>query len=290
MESYEAIDVSREVHVTRLLRHFDRAGISSTDALKTLRLMREAESLDGGYWIPAPTRTVHLGGGLCLVIGIQTTNELRRHFPRVQRAGSARITDTSEVSILPAQSLASWRGFDGLDSAGWARKVIESSSNQFVPSLGVDELEIFGIRLRDSKVNNREPVWIRPGDGSICTWRGVSLFRARTGQAKHRYFIGRHTGKSMFLEGPPIHEVSRMQFGLAALQGCPLRPVHVSENGVESIRLPLSAPTALRRLLVALCDENPRSVGRTWFCRTETYLPTLLEALKDLSGEVFHRE
>lgn len=288
--SYEAIDVSREVHITRLLRHFDRAGISSTDALKTLRFMREAESLDGGYWTPTPTRSVRLGDRLCLVIGIQTTDELRRHFPSVRRVGSARVTDANEVASLPTQSLSSWRGFDGLDSAGWAQKVIESSSENFAPSLGTDELEVFGIRPRSGVADGREPVWVRPTDRSVCTWRGASLFRARTGQAKHRYFIGRHKGNSTFLEGPSIHEISRMQFGLAALQGRPLRPVHTSANGIESIRLPLPAPTALRRLLVALGDEDNRSFGRVWFCRTEGCLPTLLGALKELSGEVLTHE
>lgn len=289
--SYQTIDVSHEVHITRLLRHFDRAGISCTDALKTLRFMREAESLDGGYWIPAPTRFVHLGDDrLCLVIGIQTTDELRRHFPGIRRAGSARVTDSSEVSKLPTQSLASWRGFDGLDSAGWARKIIESFSDKFAPSLGVDELEVFGIKPRNGVVDSQEPLWVRPGDGSVCTWRGASLFRTRTGQVRHRYFIGRHKGNSTFLEGPPIHEVSRMQFGLAALQGRPLRAVHTSVNGVVSIRLPLPAPAAVQRLLVALANEDNRSFGRTWICRTNAFLPILLGALKELSGEVLTRE
>lgn len=283
--SYESIDVSREVHITRLLGHFDRAGIAGTDALKTLWFMREAESLDEGYWIPAPTRSVHLGGELCLVVGIQTTEELHRHFPGVRRAGSARVSDSSDVSSLPTQSLASWRGFDGLDSARWARAVIESSSDKFSPSLGADELEVFGIRHRNGVADGREPVWVRAGEGSVCTWRGVSLFRARTGQKRHRHFVGRHMGKSAFMEGPPVHEVSRMQFGLAALQGQPLRTVRATTNGMDSIRLPLSAPTALRRMLVALCDEDHRSFGRTWFCRTAACLPPLLEALKELSGE-----
>lgn len=288
--SYESINVSREVHITKLLGHFDRAGIAGTAALKTLWFLREAESLDEGYWIPAPTRSVHLGDELCLVVGIQTTDELRRHFPSVRRAGSARVADASEVSSLPTQSLASWRGFDGLDSARWAQSVIESSSDTFAPSLGADELEVFGIRPYGGSIDGRDPVWVRPGEGNVCTWRGVSLFRARTGQAKHRHFLGRYKGKSAFLEGPPVHEVSRMQFGLSALQGQTLRSIRATTNGIDSIRLPLSPPTALRRMLVALCDEDHRSFGRTWFCRTAACMPPLLEALKDISGEALQHE
>src|SRR5262245_60852873 len=80
--SFVSPDTAREVHVNKLHDQFDRAAIAHVlaEALGTLQFLREAEPLDGGYWIPAPTRAVPLDEELSLLIGIQPTDELRRHF------------------------------------------------------------------------------------------------------------------------------------------------------------------------------------------------------------------
>lgn len=52
--SFVATDTARETHIARLHDQFDRAGVAASmaDALGTLQFLREAEPLDGGYWIP----------------------------------------------------------------------------------------------------------------------------------------------------------------------------------------------------------------------------------------------
>src|SRR6218665_1071389 len=109
------INVAREVHVTRLQYQLDRAGIVATmaGALETLKFLREAEPLDNGDWIPTPPRVVDLSGGHCLLVGVNPTAELRRHFSSVRRAGSARVVAADAVVNLPKQSLRAWRGHDG---------------------------------------------------------------------------------------------------------------------------------------------------------------------------------
>src|SRR5262249_39305865 len=95
--------------------------------------------------------------------------------------------------------------------------------------------------------------------------------------------------KAPFLEGPPVYEVARMQFGLTVLHGRPLHPSIERANDVATIRLPLSAPAPMRRLLIALCSEPRDSFGRTWTCRLRECVPALTDALKELSGEVVER-
>ena len=291
--SFVATDNSREVHVARLHEQFDRAGIASSmaDALETLKLMREAEELGGGYWIPAPIRAVDLGGKHCLLIGVHPTEELRRHFGSARRAGAGRVADAEEVVGLPRQSLAAWRGYDGRDASTLARTAIESGMQQLAPSVMDEGLETFGTRTGGGATGRyREPAWVRVGDGAACTWRGVGLFRSRTSAARYRYFLGRHQSQSTFLEGPPARELIRMQFGLAALQNQPLTLRIASSRDAVSISLPLSAPTELRRLLVALCDTDARSFGRVWTCRNPEYLPALQASLQELESETAHHE
>lgn len=289
--SYEDANQAREVHISALLAYFNRAGLVSTDALKTLWFLREAQSLDGGYWIPAPTRTVALGGDLCMLVAIQPTEELRRHFPDVRRAGSARITGAGEVIGLQRQALERWRGADGQAASVWAKSAIEQAMSTLSPSLGEEELEVFEATPRARQLGGWEPQWGRGGGGEgRCAWRGVGLFRARTGPATHRYFLGARQKGGNFLEGPAVYDVARMQFGLGVLQGRPFHPIVETARGVATVRLSIAAPTALRRLLVALCEEVPRSFGRVWTCRRPECVPTLTSVLLELSGEIEERE
>ena len=291
--SFVATDTSREVHVARLHEHFDRAGIAPLleDALDTLKLVREAEKLGGGYWIPPPIRAVELGGKHCLVIGVHPTAELRRHFGSARRSGAGRVADAKDVVGLPRQSLAAWRGHDGSDASTWARTAIESAMQQLAPSIVDAGLETFGIRAgRVAIGGSREPTWVRTGDAAACSWQGVGLFRARISATSYRYFLGQHQSKSAFLEGPPAREPIRMQFGLAALQHQPLTIKITLLRDSLSISLPLSAPTAVRRLLVALCEVDARSFGRTWTCQNPEYLPALQASLQELDCETTYHE
>jgi hypothetical protein len=283
------IGKSREVHVTKLSRYFDRAGVVSVDALKTLSFLREAESLESGYWIPAPTRTVPLSDEIGLIVAVQPTEELKRHFSCAQRAGQGRIIRITEVANLPTQPLKSWREADGLSAAEWAQSAVKDALNNLAPSVGDGDLQVFGLKPRSGLANRWETHWVRPGDASVCDWQGVSLFRTRTGQFKHRYFLGRHRGTTGFLEGPTIRDYSRMQYGLAALNGRPFLTEMTVVNGVIDINLPLSPPTSIKRLLTALCDEDRRAFGRTWHCRIGECESTLYNSLKELSGEVLRR-
>lgn len=291
--SFVATDTAREVHVTRLQDQFDRAGIAATmaNALGTLHFLREAEPLDNGYWIPVPTRVIDLGGRHHFLIGINPTAELRRHFRSVRRAGAARIADAREIVSLPRQSLGAWRGHDGHSASVWARTTIEFAMQQFAASVVDEGVEAFGTRSgRGAPGRREEPVWVRPGDEAACNWRGVGLFRARTGATRYRYFLGRHQVQSAFLEGPPIREPNRMQFGLAALQNRALNIRTETSRDAVSIMLPLGAPTPLRRLLVAMCDADMRSFGRTWICRTPEALPVLRTLLQELECETTNHE
>lgn len=201
------------------------------------------------------------------------------------------MVDADEVAGLPRQSLAAWRGHDGNDASTWARTTIKLAMQRFAPSVVGDGLEAFGTRTsKDFAGHHREPAWLRVGDSAACAWRGVGLFRSKTSATRYRYFLGRHQSESVFLEGPPAREPLRMQFGLAALQDQPLTIKMASSQGGVSISLPRSAPTALRRLLDALCDADMRSFGRTWTCRDPEYLPALRAALQELECETAHHE
>jgi hypothetical protein len=122
---------------------------------------------------------------------------------------------------------------------------------------------------------------VQPRSGAACEWRGVGLFRGRTSATRYRYFLGKFETDKKFLEGHAIHD---------AMQNQPLTITISAASGVTSFSLPLAPPQTVRRLLVALCDPDPRSFGRVWTLHESTLLPVLLAALRELNCETAHHE
>lgn len=288
--TFVAVDVARETHVAKLHSLFERAGLApSMDvALGTMQFLREAEPLGSGYWTAAPVRVVELGLDCHLLVGPQPTSELQRHFAGLRRAGAGRVMNRTGNSALPMQSQSAWRGSDGNDARTWTQATISSAVKQFAPSVVAGNLQIFAVRQAGGK--RREPIWASPGSSSPCEWRGVGLFRERTGATRYRYFLGKHEAGREFLEGPAVLDAARVQCGLAALQNQPLTTTITTNFGTTSISLPVAPPRSVRRLLVALCEADPRSFGRVWTCCVSAYVPVLLEALQELSCETKNHE
>jgi len=253
-----------------------------------MQFLREAEPLGSGYWTAAPIRVVELGPGCHLLVGPQPTSELQRHFDGLHRAGAGRVMNRAANAALPRQSQAAWRGSDGNDARTWTQATISSAVKQFAPSVVADNLQVFAVRQAGGK--RREPIWASPGRSPPCEWRGVGLFRERTGTTRYRYFLGKHEAGKEFLEGPAVLDAARIQYGLAALQNQPLTTTITTNSGTTSISLPVAPPRPVRRLLVALCEVDPRSFGRVWTCRVPAYLSVLEEALQELSCETRHHE
>lgn len=283
-----AADAARETHIAKLRSLFERAGLASSMevALGTMQFLREAEPLGGGYWTTAPVRAVELSPDCHLLVGPHPTLELQRHFAGVRRAGAGRVMSRAGTAALPRQSEAAWRGSDGNDARTWTQATINSAMKQFAPSVVADNLQVFAVRQAAGQ--RREPAWISAGSSPPCEWRGVGLFRARTGATRYRYFLAKHEAGKEFLEGPAVLDAARVQCGLAALQNQPLTTFITAISGTTSISLPVAPPQSVRRLLAALCEADPRSFGRVWTCCVPAYVPVLLEALQELSCETNH--
>ena len=288
--TFVANDAARETHVARLYPLFERAGLAASmeAVLGTMQFLREAEPLGGGYWITAPVRVVELDPECHLLVGPQTTSELQRHFAGLRRAGAGRVMNRADTVALPRQSQAAWRGSDGSDARTWTQSTINSVMKRLAPSVVADDLQVFAVRQAGERC--REPVWISAGTCPPCEWRGVGLFRTRTGATRYRYFWGKHEAGNEFLEGPAVFDAARVQCGLAALQSQPLTTIITTISGTTSISLPVAPPRSVRRLLVALCEADPRSFGRVWTCCAPAYVPVILEALKELSCETKNHE
>lgn len=285
---------AHEVHISRIQEVFSRSAQQQAliPALKALSNLREAERLEHGYWLPAPSRRVSLDAETCMLVSIAPTHELQRNFPSVRRAGLGRLADPQQVMALPCQSLQSWLGTGSTDAAAWTRTQIESAISKLEPSIASSELEVFSVKATRMANHGwrREPVWLPSTDRRACVWRDIKLFRSRVSGSYHRYFLGRISGNSTLFEGPAAQENFGLQYGLAALLGQALTSFVVSKGNLRYLRLPLTVPRSARRALEALCEPDPKSFGYRWTCRHAEGWPTVRAVLKDLGCEIENNE
>ncbi len=293
--SVTAQSTVHEVHMGRIQEIFSRTNLPSQAlkcALADISVLREAEDLGKGYWLPTPTRAVSLDGDSSLLVSIAPTAELQRHFSSIRRAGLGRLVATAQASRLPTQSLKSWRGINDIDTATWVRTLIKSATNDFRPSIASAELEAFSVKSVSRATRNgyREPAWLSITDRRVSAWNSVSLFRSRLGPNHYRYFLGRVTSSRVLLEGPGVVDNLSLQYGLASLLGEPLTVFTRSQANSILVSLPLIVPHSVRRLLSALCEMDPQRFGYVWLCHKATCWPTVKSALQDLGCEIANHE
>jgi len=289
--SYETDSLPSEVHIGALSHMFEPAqsDISLETCLSTISTLREAENLGFGYWIPAPTRIVPLWGGLRLFISAAPTTELQRFFPVQRGSGAARFLYTECKDEPLAQQLLSWLGTDGLSAKDWAKNSLESASDSLSPSIGGDTLSAFAVQTsRTRKIFT--PAWAPINDPSVCRWRGISLVRRSVGPHSFHYFLGRVQRDKPMMEGLAIRDYRRMQYGLADLVGRKLTVYENERGDAFTIRLPLQAPKAYYRLLIALAVPDPVSFGRNWSFRERQCCPITRFIADKLGCEVVTNE
>src|SRR5690242_5231019 len=98
------------VHVSRIQRSFKRLGAAwlHKSGLKLIQLLREAEPLHGGYWLPTPYRVIEIEDEL-VFIGA-TPNSLGL-LGEARMEGLGRLLEPTVANRYPRQSLDSWLDF-----------------------------------------------------------------------------------------------------------------------------------------------------------------------------------
>lgn len=281
--AYVSATSAQDVHVLRLRRAFERAGMTRffRYSLRVLSLMREVQELRGGYWFPTPLRVVPIAGQ-AIIVGSTSTRELQRHFSGVTRVGYARILPQLDATALPTQDLDDWLGLDIQDTVAWSELQITNASENLGPTISSSSIQFFSIRSAQTRFGTTTtPVWMDNPRSSLVGRQGVILCRECVASGRFRYFLGRMRGDRLIAECSAPKDVFRFQFGLAALADKPCTVVVSSCEDRPGITLPASIPLPRpeRQLVLALCtpywdlSRKKYRVGREAF--TQLIVPRL---------------
>lgn len=279
---------AREVHILSIRKSFERAGILSSlrYALAVLDLMREVQELGQGYWYPTPLRRVLLDGRAILV-GIPPTNELRRNFQTVRRAGYARLVDDSEVRSIPIQELDEWT-LRERDTVAWTKCEVAKARSAIGPTMTSRSLEFFGILSR--AIGGRRVLlqnWTSKADsGGMIASEGLVLCRERIANTYYRHFFAILDGRRVSGEAPLQADLNRLKFGLAKLAGSPITVLRSTDATTRSLRVFGDLPRAERTLLLALGKRQSARYGRTYSFHEADYSAHLEDVIQHLGCEV----
>lgn len=281
--TYLSATSAREVHILRLRKAFERAGIvhKLRYSLSVLSLMREAQELGGGYWFPTPLRVVAIDGQAILV-GPAPTHELQRHFRGVTRAGYARVLPLPKPLGLPNQKLDDWLGLRVRDSIAWSEAQIAEAQRSMSPAISSGNIQFFSVEpARAPFGSTTRPVWTNDPRSFLLQYQGMVLYRERVADQRFRYSLGRVEGARLTAEGPGLKDSARLQVGLAALAGKPFTVAVTKHDGESVFHIPTNLPRPERQLMLALGAHDVSLPGKAYRVCTDA-LSLIIERLQRL--------
>jgi len=286
--SYALSDQARDVHILRLRNAFDRAGVGLRlkFVLRVLNLMREVQELKGGYWVPTPLRLVTLNKDAILLAPIPT-EELKRHFGDVERAGYARVLPDSCGIDLPRQALEDWAGFDSMNARIWAELAIERAWKEISPTVEPKSIEYFCLKRISTAMGDRtSPHWTTDPRRAVAAKNRILFCRSRQTESYYRYFLGTVEKGRLATESSPPKEVDRLHYGFAAVVGQPITVFLDKRQDGYLLRIFAPLPRPERRLLLALAVRRNSESGKVYELRTEAHSHLLSSKLQRLGCEI----
>jgi hypothetical protein len=261
-------DDASPVSVIALQHALRRRAVSAaaSELLNTLCMVKDAQDLGRGFYLPAPSHLVLLEGFALVISGLPTQELERTHGCKATVAGSSRVLNDPQTQSLglPTSLFSDWLEAPK-STTEWTRERLRTA--RFVEPHGLEGCETF-----QSSAVRSSSRW-QPFNEQVLPQTGKVLLRhrGRTGQTNHyllRVSDGRVAGMSELPHNPD--DARRMQFGLRALENDPARFRLATNDHATVISLP-RPPKAEERLLTALGAVSIEPTTGWWSVRIPNY-------------------
>jgi hypothetical protein len=278
-------NAAREVHVLKLQRAFERAGIAPKlkFALRALAFMQEVQPLPSGYWLVAPVRRVDLTE-LSIVVSPAPLAELKRHFPSTRSAGYARLAQGAELEGLPRQTTESWMRRPPISALEWLQVEL-TKAKQSMGATTTGEVEFFAVVVKSGFGNIAG--WT-PSSHLACEVDGVVLCRERIA-GRHRYFLGKCNRSRVVSESAIPNDLPRLCIAMAAAADRKLMVICASATDHAAFYIPFWLPRAEHQLMLAVTKRESMQMTKTYRLAENSLKPLLVEALQDMGCGLRHR-
>lgn len=264
----------REVHVSRIRNQFERLGVPNLYrvGLRLLELLREAESLFGGYWLPAPFRVVEIEGCPVFVGAVPTA---LGHVGNVVNQGLCRLLLPNVAVRFPRQDIDSWMGNPPTDPASLVASFIRAHTHKAVPTVYPAEIEYLDFAAIGA-VASRRFVWVgRPSP--VFADHRIAICRQRHGGA-YRYFSADFRSGRVIAEAVIEQSIPRLMFALASQAAKPVL-IRVRNGSNTEVTVAERLPIEEYRLALLLSREIVRHGSSSTFHLAPQLAPALIKRL-----------
>ena len=245
-------------HILRLENLANSFGFQGDliSALEILEGLREVHNTGGGYWVPAPSRSVPIGAEW-MIISVAPTPYLSSDLVILESNGFARVAKNSIV-CAPIQDLHDWLGAPR-SIVRWIEAEITIANNTLGKSvLKYEDLQFYLPWARESGAKRNMRNWITSRDIPSSNRSDLQLARSIDGGLT-KYYWCKFNGGILFDSATPVlsNEIIRIQFALEIIRGGCWRELSfklIHEEIAFNCHFPL--PKEIDRLLQAIGIKN----------------------------------
>lgn len=263
------------VHTSRIRSQFTKIGNPGLYriGLRLLVLLGEAENLAGGFWLPAPFRTIQIDSERVFVGAIPSTHS---QFAEATYEGLARIVPAEVGATYPRQSIDNWMGAPIAGPSQVISDLVAAHAREERPTTNLTEVEY--LSLNEANRNPIRPIsWVKHPVAALAK-EHIAICR----QPHHgykRYFSARICSGSISSEAPIFASIPRLQAAIAYHSGAPLNAFVRRTEGQVQISIHQRAPIEEYRLALLLSRKISRSASSTIFAMSPRLAPPFLDRM-----------
>lgn len=249
------------VHVSRIQRSFKKIGVAGLykGGLRLIQLLREAEPLHGGYWLPTPYRVVEIDDEFVFIGATPNAHGL---LGNARMEGLSRLLEPDVAERFPSQSLEGWMDVTSQDPSAIVAAFAAAHADSEVRTSNL--LDVTYLNLTSSRAASHSQFqWCDKAVGLLSAGQ-IAICRQQY-RGRIRYFSARLLKGSITTEAPIDIPISRLLFAMARHAGMPVRATTQSgPHGVE-VTIGERLPIEEFRLALLLSREIVRTGRSTTF-------------------------
>ncbi len=249
------------VHVSRIQRAFKKIGVAGLykGGLRLIQLLREAEPLHGGYWLPTPYRVVEIEDEFVFIGATPNAHGL---LGNARMEGLSRFLAPDVADRFPRQSLESWMDVTSQDPPAIVAAFAAAHAHAEVRTSNL--LDVTYLNLTPSRTTSHSQFqWCDKAVGVLSAGQ-IAICRQQY-HGRIRYFSARLLKGSITTEAPLDIPISRLLFAMARHAGAPVRAIARPRQHDVEVTIGERLPIEEFRLALLLSREIVRTGRSTTF-------------------------
>lgn len=249
------------VHVSRIHRSFKRLGATELyrGGLRLIQLLREAEPLHGGYWLPAPYRVVEIEDEF---VFIGATPNVHGFLGEIRMEGLGRLLAPDVANRFPHQSLGGWMDLATQDPSTTVAAFMAAHTRAEARTSNLTDVTYLNL-ISPGTTGRSLFQWSDRVVGTLAAGQIAICRQLRHG--RKRYFSASLGKGGIATEAPIDIPITRLLFAIAREVGTPIRAVAWLDEKIVEVTVGERLPIEEFRLALLVSREIVRAGQSTTY-------------------------